>query len=540
LSPEAQTWFDRGLIWCYGYNHEESVRCFQKASELDPNCAMTYWGTAYASGCNYNKAWEAFREEELKGALTTARAALQEALNQLSKATPVEQALIRALESRYPAEEPSGEAFSAWNNAYAAAMRKVYQQFPEDLDIATLFAEALINRTPWKLWNLKTAQPAEGADTLEAATVLEKALHQVEVQGLEPHPGLLHMYIHVMEMSPHPEKALRASDALRELVPDAGHLVHMPSHIDILCGHYYEAVLANDRAVKVDMKYLQQEGPLNFYTLYRSHDYHFKLYAAMFLGQYKTALDAINQMLATIPEELLRVENPPMADWLEGFVSMKPHIYIRFGKWQEIIAAPLPKDQELYCVSTAMLHYAKTVAHAASGTISEAEKAKDLFYEAYARVPETRYIFNNKCRDILAVAEAMLLGELEYRKGNFEAAFGHLRTAVERDDSLPYDEPWGWMQPARHALGALLLEQGQVAEAEQVYRDDLGLNSTLSRASQHPDNVWSLQGYLECLERQHKDAEAKAVQARLDIARARADVSIEASCYCRLEKHPCH
>jgi tetratricopeptide (TPR) repeat protein len=539
-SAEAQTWFDRGLIWCYGYNHEESVRCFQRASELDPNCAMAYWGAAYASGCNYNKAWEAFREEELIGALATARAALQEALKQVSKATPVEQALIRALEPRYPDQEPTSDAFSAWNNAYAAAMREVYRQFPEDLDVATLFAEALINRTPWKLWNLKTGQPAEDADTLEAATVLEKALKQVEAQGLEPHPGLLHMYIHVMEMSPHPEKALRASDALRELVPDAGHLVHMPSHIDILCGHYHNAVLINDRAVQADSKYLQQEGPLNFYTLYRSHNHHFKLYAAMFLGQYQTALAAANDMLATIPEELLRVTNPPMADWLEGFVSMKPHIYIRFGKWQEIIAEPLPKDQELYCVTTAMLHYAKAVAHAASGNIAAAEQEKDLFDQAYQRVPETRYVFNNKCTDILAIAEAMLQGELEYRKGNYQAAFAHLRTAVERDDNLPYDEPWGWMQPARHALGALLLEQGQVAEAEQVYRDDLGLNQTLSRAAQHPDNVWSLQGYLECLERQHKHAEAKAMQARLDIAKARADVAIEASCYCRLEKHACH
>ena len=538
-SSEAQLWFDRGLIWCYGYNHEESVRCFQKASEHDPSCAMAYWGMAYASGCNYNKAWEAFRENELEDALATARAALKNALKHCAGATPLEQALIRALESRYPDKEPSSEAFSAWNTAYAAAMREVYRQFSDDLDIATLFAEALINRTPWKLWNLKTGQPAEGADTLEAVIVLKKALKQAETHGLEPHPGLLHMYIHVMEMSPHPEKALRASDALRELVPDAGHLVHMPSHIDILCGHYYQAVVANTRAIKADMKYLQREGALNFYTLYRSHDYHFKLYAAMFLGQYKTALNAFNEMLATIPEALLRAENPPMADWLEGFVSMKPHVYIRFGKWQEIIDEPLPKDQDFYCVTTAMLHYAKTVAYAAKGNIEDAEKSKALFYEAYARVPDSRYIFNNTCRDILAVAEAMLLGELKYRKGNYEAAFAYLRDSVERDDNLPYDEPWGWMQPTRHALGALLLEQGQVAEAEQVYRDDLGLNPTLSRASQHPDNVWSLQGYLECLNRQHKHIEAKAVQARLDIAKARADIAIEASCYCRLEKSCC-
>ena len=539
-SPEAQLWFDRGLIWCYGYNHEESVRCFQRASEYDPSCAMAYWGIAYASGCNYNKAWESFREDELVGALTTARAALKNALRYCAGATPLEQALIRALESRYPDKEPSSEAFSAWNTAYAAAMREVYQHFSEDIDIATLFAEALINRTPWKLWNLKTGLPAEGADTLEAVTVLEKALKQAETHRLEPHPGLLHMYIHVMEMSPHPEKALRASDALRELVPDAGHLVHMPSHIDILCGHYYNAVVANDRAIIADTKYLQQEGPLNFYTLYRSHNYHFKIYASMFLGQYKAAIEAANAMIITIPEALLREENPPMADWAEGFISMKQHVNIRFGKWQDIIDEPLPTDSQLYCVTTAMLHYAKSVAHAATGNILLAEEHKYLFEEAYARVPETRYIFNNKCTDILAIAFEMLKGELEYRKGNYEQAFGHLRKSVELDDRLPYDEPWGWMQPARHALGALLLQQGHIAKAESVYKDDLGLNTTLSRASQHPDNVWSLHGLVECLERQGKHQEATAARARLDLAKARADVSIEASCYCRLEKAHCH
>jgi hypothetical protein len=223
-----------------------------------------------------------------------------------------------------------------------------------------------------------------------------------------------------------------------------------------------------------------------------------------------------------------------MADWLEGFVPMKMHVLIRFGKWKEIIAEPLPADAALFCVTTAMLHYAKAVAHAASGNIKAAEAEAQLFEAAVARVPPTRYLFNNTCLDILAVASAMMKGEIEYRKGNAPAAFAHLRHSVELDDNLPYDEPWGWMQPTRHALGALLLEQSKVEEAEQVYRADLGLDGTLRRACQHPENVWSLHGFHECLTRLGKMAEAAIIKQRLDITAARADVPIKASCFCRL------
>jgi tetratricopeptide (TPR) repeat protein len=534
-SAETQRWFDRGLVWCYGFNHEESIRCFVRAAQIDSRCAMAYWGIAYAAGCNYNKPWEAFREEELARALTDIRGAMEKAAALVEGATPVERALIGALARRYPSRGDGAAAFAAWNDAYASAMRGVHAAFPRDLDVASLFAEALINRTPWKLWDLRSGRPAEGASTPEAVEVLEGALGRIEREGLAPHPGLLHMYVHTMEMSPHPERALRASDVLRDLVPDAGHLRHMPSHIDVLCGHYYEAVVANSRAIEADGRYLAREGPINFYTLYRCHDYHFKLYAAMFLGQYKTALEAAEQMINAIPEELLRVDVPPMADWLEGFAAMKPHVFIRFGRWREILDEPLPRDRDLFCVTAAMLRYARGIAFAATGRISEAEAEREQFEEALASVPETRYVFNNKCTDILAVAAAMLDGELEYRKGRFEQAFEHLRRAVTLDDGLPYDEPWGWMQPARHALGALLLEQGHVAEAEQVYRADLGLDGTLSRAAQHPDNVWSLHGYVECLHRRHNHTEAAAMEGRLDLAKARADVPILASCYCRRE-----
>ena len=532
-SPEAQLWFDRGLIWCYGFHHEESIKCFKQVAEIDPDCAMAYWGIAYASGPNYNKPWEAFTDADLMQSLAQAHTATQMALARLEGASEVEQALIRTLTHRYPSTTPA-DNFNIWNDLYANAMRDVYRAFPDDLDVGSLFAEALMNLTAWALWDLQTGEPAEGASTTEAIDVLEKAMAQMEQAGDEPHPGLLHMYIHLMEMSPHPERALRAADALRDLVPDAGHLQHMPTHIDVLCGHYHSVVTSNARAIAADRKFMQREGPLNFYSLYRCHNYHFKLYGAMFLGQYQPALDAANEMVATLPEELLQVEVPPMADWLEGFVPMKQHVLIRFGKWQDIIEQPLPDNPELFCVTTAMMHYAKTVAFATTGDVAAAEAEKQLFEAAVQRVPDTRYVFNNTCLDILAVAAEMLNGELEYRKGNFDQAFAHLRQSVALDDNLPYDEPWAWMQPARHALGALLLEQGRVEEAEAVYRADLGLDHTLSRACQHPDNVWSLHGLHECLRRLHKTNEANIIKLRLDLAMARADVPIQASCYCRL------
>lgn len=533
-SPDAQLWFDRGLIWYYGFNHEEAVRCFRKAAEHDDACAMAHWGIATASGSNYNKRWEDFEATELRQALVTAREATQAALTHAPGAAPVEQALIRALEQRYQADQVARlEALGTWNDAYAASMRSAYADFRGDLDVSALFAEALINRTPWQLWDLKSGEPAQGADTLEAVAVLEHALRRLDEHGGAPHAGVLHLYIHTMEMSPHPERALRAADALRDLVPDAGHLRHMPSHIDVLCGHYHEALAANGRAIVADRKYLEREGALNFYTLSRTHNHHFKLYAAMLLGQYRPALEAAHELVATIPDDLLRVPSPPMADWLEGFVAMKVHVFVRFGRWQEILAEPLPNEQDLYCVTTAMLHYAKGVAHAARAQIADAQAEQQRFRGASSRVPQSRKIFNNKCTDILAIADAMLQGEIEYRQGNHDSAFAHLRSAVALDDSLPYDEPWGWMQPVRHALGALLLEQGRVEEAAQVYRADLGLDNTLSRASQHPENVWSLHGYVECLHRLGKHAEAASAQARLELAAARADVTVSASCFCR-------
>ncbi|MFD7303775.1 tetratricopeptide repeat protein [Streptomyces pharetrae] len=528
-SAQAQLWFDRGLVWTYAFHHEEAVRCFEAAVAADPDCAMAHWGIAYALGPNYNKPWEFFDEKELTRTVERTHAAAERANEKAAGATPVERALIGALRARYPRSRPV-EDCSVWNAPYADSMRAAYEQASDDLDVATLYADALMNLTPWQLWDLRTGEPAEGARTRDARAVLERAL---DTPGGRDHPGVLHLYIHLMEMSPTPETALPVADRLRGLVPDAGHLQHMPSHIEVLCGDYRRVVSDNSAAIAADEKFHARAGAMNFYTLYRSHNYHFKIYGAMFLGRSQVALETADRLEASIPEELLRVQSPPMADWLEGFLAMRVHVLIRFGRWADILALPLPEDRELYSVTTAMLHYARGVALAATGRVAEAGAERELFRAALGRVPGTRTLFNNTCVDILAIASAMLDGELAYRKGDFDEAFAALKRSVALDDNLPYDEPWGWMQPTRHALGALLLEQGRVTEAEAVYRADLGLDDTLPRACRHPNNVWALHGFHECLLRQGRTAEAGIIAQQLTVATALADVPVEASCFCR-------
>lgn len=527
-SPDAQRWFDRGLIWAYGYHHEEAVTCFEMVLAVDPDCLMALWGIGYAIGPNYNRQWSDFDEAERTELLNRAHAVIAAAQIENGNLTSVERALIDALAVRYPID-PAIEDFGPWNDAYADAMRRVYVAHPGDRDVAALFAEALMNRTPWQLWNLGTGLAADGADTAEAIGVLESAFEQLDEAST--HPGLLHMYIHLMEMSPHPERALQAGDHLYGLVPDAGHLQHMATHIDVLCGDYQNVVERNDAAIVADQKYLARSGPMNFYTVYRCHNYHFKIYGAMFLGQFEPALSAARDLADSLTADVLE----PLADWLEAFVAMDQHVLIRFGKWDEIKTQAIPEDADLYAMTTALIHYAKGVAYAATGDVDEAAAERLRFLDAKERVPETRMLFNNTCADILEIASAMLDGEIAYRRDDYDVAFDHLRRSIELDDSLPYDEPWGWMQPTRHALGALLVEQGHLAEAEAVYRADLGFDGVLSRASHHPDNVWALHGLHECLILRGAQEEAGLVKQRLDLANARADVPIEASCFCRLK-----
>ena len=529
-SDDAQRWFDRGLVWTYSYNHEQAIECFQKALENDPDCAMAHWGVAYAVGPNYNFEWWMMDPTTKTDALGTAYDSTQAALTLVNTITPAERALIEALTARYPQREPIDDQ-APWNDDFAAAMKKAYEDHPNDIEVATVYAEAILNQTPWKMWDIWNNSVAKGAGTIEAQKVLERFVDTPEGRV---HPGILHLYVHLMEMSPTPEKALTVGDRLRVLVPDAGHLIHMATHIDIQCGEYRDTLYWNQKGIEADLKIAEREGRMNFYTAYRVHNYHFAIYGAMFLGQYEPAMAAAEEMITEIPVELLKQESPPMADFLEGYISMKTHVQIRFGRWRDIIAEPLPQDQSLYCHTTASLHYAKAVAHAALSEVAESEAERVKFFEARANVADSRYLHNIRCIDLLDVAEQMLDGELEYRKGNYDIAFSHLQKAVELEDALPYDEPWGWIQPVRHALGALTLEQGRVEQAEQAYREDLGLAGDLPRACIHPNNIWSLKGLDECLRRRGAGdtAEAKMVRQRLELAAARSDLPVGASCHC--------
>lgn len=540
-SDEAQTWFNRGLNWCYAFHHREAIRCFEKVIDLDPGCAMGYWGVAYATGPYYNIPWEKMSPSGRPVAVATTYENAQKAVEVAAKggASAVEKALCGALARRFQASAADDlEVLSGWDDDYADAMRVVYRDFADDYDVAALTAEALMVRTPWRLWDLQNRTPAEGTDTLEAIEIVETGLARIESNGDVRHPGLLHFYIHIMEMSPEPERALDASDKLRPLVPGSGHLIHMPSHIYVLCGEYEKTIASNVEAAAADEEYLAYDGELGVYYIYLLHNIHFQVYGAFFSGQYEPAIRAANQMQATVRPEYLLSDHAFLVNYLEAFYGMKAHVLIRFGKWQEILDEPLPEDPKLFCVTYAVLQYAKGIAHAVLGNIDAALEQQRLLKEAVAALPPDRIVFQNDTRDMLAVAGPMLAGELEYRRGNYDVAFANLRKAVQLYDELNYSEPWSWMMPPRHALGALLLEQGHVDEAATVYRADLGLDDTLVRPSQHPNNIWSLVGYAECCEKLG-DAEARAaIQPALEKARKVADASIDVSCFCRVG-HDC-
>lgn len=533
-NPDAQAWFDRGLVWAYSFNHREAAACFRQATLHDPQLAIAYWGVAFASGPNYNKVWQAFDQHDLRSSLQTCYDYSSKAKELSSNATPTEKALIEALQHRFPSRNEVPSDFGPSVKAYADAMRLVYRQLGQnDLDIITLFADSLMNTAPWGLYDANTGEPNLSTPVLEATEVLEAGLVD---PAAKYHPGILHMYIHLVEMSKTPGRAIQAADYLRDLVPDAGHMCHMPSHIDVLIGDYRRALHSNLKATIADDKYYALNGGCNFYSFYRMHNYHSLIYAAMMAGQAGAAFEAVDRMEATITEEMLLVKSPPMVDWLEFFKSVRVHVLIRFGRWQELIDLPVPENHELYCTTVATTYYGKGIAYAATGDIENSARQQNLFQSATKLVPESRMSFPNKVVDELKVASAMLDGELEYRRGNVEAAFSHLRKAIQLDDSLVYAEPWGWMLPTRHPYAALLAEQGRVEEAASVYAQDLGLDDTeSSRVHQHPNNVWALHGYHECLTRLGRTAEAGIIRKQLVLAQAGADTTVTSSCFCRLD-----
>ncbi|HOX26162.1 MAG TPA: tetratricopeptide repeat protein [Candidatus Krumholzibacteria bacterium] len=501
-SPEAQRYFDQGLTLCYGFNHLEAIRSFEQAAKADPACAMAYWGIAYANGPHINNPE---MSEEANG---TAFAALARARELNERVTPLERSLIEALSKRYAEQRP--EDLKPLNEAYAAAMREVWRAHPGDPDVGVIFAESLMNLRPWDLWTPDgQMQPGTGEliATLDAVIAMEPG-----------HPAANHFYIHAIEASPTPEKALDAANRLRDAVPWAGHLVHMPSHIDIRLGHYGDAVAANQKGIASDVAYVSQAGREGFYTIYRAHNYHFLAYAAMFDGRREVAMQAARDMVSEIPAEVVR-EFP---DFLESFLGVPYHVMVRFGMWEELLAEPEPAADLL--ATRAMWHYGRTMALSSLGRTEEGAREFAALEAAAAAVPESRTIGNNPTSEVLEIGRKLAEGELEYRRGEYERAFALLREAVRLDETLRYDEPWGWMQPVRHALGALLLEQGRIEEAEQVYREDLEL---------HPRNGWALVGLAECLERSGRSEDATRIRGEFRDAWARADIPLQVSCLCR-------
>ena len=535
-SPEAQRWFDIGLNWCYGFNHEEAIGCFEKVLSFDPGCAMAHWGIAYAAGPFYNLTWREHGAAEAEKAARRGYDHVRLAREAASGASPVERRLIEALAARYQVPHAvTDKEFGQWDDAYAAEMRRVHHEFPHDQDVMALFVEALMMRTVRRLWNLKTGTPASNSDVLEALGICERAIALADKADAAPHPAILHLHIHLLEMSTMPERALRSAHRLGGMCPDAGHMNHMPAHIYVLCGMYEEAKSASEKAVRADELYLAQtDTPGYNYLLACCHDLHLMMFACMFLGQSKPALRAADKIRGFATREIIALpDRPKLTQTMEGYYAMKSHVLVRFGRWHEIIDEPMADDPALYVLTTAMQHYAKGVAHATMRDFAAADRQRELFYMHLDRIPPERRFLSNPAHASLAVGAALLDGELAYHKGRHEEAYRQLRRAVELDDNLSYTEPWAWMHPPRHALAALLLDQGHVSEAEQVYRDDLGLSGTVQRCVQHPDNVWALHGLVECLTRRGEPDELPHVRDRLRAALAKADVPVSSSCLCR-------
>ena len=532
------------------YNHEEAIACFQKCTELDPNCAMAWWGIAYCLSSNYN--WSP--------GLGSGHDPIQQAMSLRDKCTELEQDLINALAERHSEEARDAADPSVLNMgnspelniAFADAMAPLYEKYKGNLDVTAIYVEALMNLKAWQLWdkNTKTGEITPADDnTLLLVKVLEDAFESSDEAKV--HPAICHLYCHALELSPFPERALPAADVLRTRMPGLGHLVHMPSHIDAWVGQWKEAIDCNIAAVEADDRYVEITGnESQFYKFYRMHNHHFVVWCAMFDGQYETALKYARKAVETLPagdansgvQFMLAGVIPMGAIFLESYVTMPWHVMIRFGKWNEILNEPLHTDRDVFPAAIATQHYARGVAYASMGMVPEAEAEQVLFKEALqnpalaGRVLHNNLMYQDPSEGpcILLVNDAILDGEIEYRRqylakekgqdADFTVAFNHLRRGVDLSLNLAYNEPWGQMQPVRHILGALLLEQGEVEEAEAVYRADIDL---------WKDNMWGLLGLKLCLEaRGDTSGELEKVTSQFEERSSRADIIPAKTCFC--------
>lgn len=500
-SREAQRYFDQGLSFLFAFNHDEAIRSFRKAAELDPHASMAWWGVSLASGPHINN--PAVSPESA----AVAWDALQRARKQPQAANEVESALIDALSKRYV--DPSPADRTALDLAYADAMREVWKRYPTDADIGALFAEAMMDLSPWNQWT-PAGDPNPG--TPEILATLDA------VMKIRPdHPLALHLYIHASEASSDPGRADAAADRLRDLQPGLGHLVHMPSHIDVRRGRWRQAVTANAKAVRADERYHAMVPRQGFYGLYMAHNHHMLAFAAMMIGRRAEATNAIDTMTGAIPPAWAE-QWAPIAD---GFLAMPLEVRVRFGAWDEVLAAPEPAP--IHPFARAMRHYARGVAYSAKGDTKNARTEQAAFATTRAALPADAIFGNNKAPDLLAIADSVLEGEISYREGNRDAAFASLRRAVALEDALKYDEPPSWILPTRHTLGAALLDAGLPHDAEAVFQEDL---------VRLPNNGWALFGLTQSLRAQGRKAEAAKADAAFRKAWEGADFEITSPCAC--------
>ncbi len=502
-NPKAQVYFDQGLAFLYAFNHDEAIRSFEDVTTVEPECAMAHWGIAIASGGHINK--PVVDAERMKRAHTAVTAAMAHR----QSASAADQAMIEALAKRYA--DPLPEDLTVLDRDYSAAMKAAWQAHPTDADLGALYAESLMNLRPWDLWT-HDGKPQPGTPeivrTLEAVMALNAN-----------HPLALHLYIHALEASPEPGKADAAADRLRTLQPGLGHLVHMPSHIDVRRGRWQQAVEANERAIAADSEYRKQSAKQDFYRLYMAHNHHMLAFAAMQQGRSKTALDAVQTMLAGVPPEWVAVkENAAIAD---GFLAAPLEVMIRFGQWDAILAEKAPPEG--FPIARGFWHHARGVAFAAKGQPAKARPELEALRAVAKSTPNEAHFGNNTAADLFAVADAMLEGEILASEGKLDESIRTLTAAVTKEDALRYDEPPDWVVPVRHALGAFLLKADRAAEAEAVYRADL---------TRWPENGWSLHGLSQSLSRQGRTAEAALMQKRFQEIWKHADISIDSSCLC--------
>ena len=500
--PMAQRYFDQGMILMYGFNHAEAARSFQYAQTLDPTCAMCFWGEALVLGPNINAPMA-------DSAVAPAWAAVEQARVLAKETSEKEQALIEAVAKRYAQKGMKDR--SSLDQAYAEAMRAVAKQFPDDAVIGALFAEALMDLHPWNFWT-KEGKPQLW--TPEIVSTLERVL------DLNPNLPLgHHLYIHALEASPHPEKALSSAARLPALVSGSGHLVHMPAHIYIRIGWYRDALVANQRAVRVDEEYLHHAHVESLYTAaYVPHNYHFLWAAAIKTGQQRLALQAANDTAAKVSPEAMR--DPGFAGTLQHFWLMPLFTKALFGQWEEVLQEPAPPADLVY--PAGIRHYARGLAFLRQGKMDQAmQELEDLKSIVNDPALADLTIFDlNAIPQLVKIAQAVLAGEIAAQGGDYSGAITHLQDAIAIEDGLNYTEPKDWYLPPRQVLGAVFLKAGKPNEAEQVYRQDLVA---------HPQNGWSLFGLAKSLEAQGKLDDAKVAQQEFEDAWADADVTLTSS-----------